>query len=132
MKLTDLNPEFLRYETRIETWTRVKPDGTNEEVTGPREYLEVVQTLAEAQGIELLCPVCFEENGGCEGTHAVICWSRSRGVPDDAEPGPGRWKLEGTGFHDLTLNADLPSNARSVALKGGCGWHGFITNGEVT
>lgn len=87
--------------------------------------------MAEAQGISFLCPKCFAENKGPRGTHSVICWSRSRGVPEDATPGPGRWKLDGTSFDDLTLNADPPSTARSVQLTGGCGWHGFITNGEA-
>ncbi len=87
--------------------------------------------LAEASGVKFLCPKCFAANNGPVGTHAVICWSRSRGVPDDATPGPGRWRLDGTGLHDLTLNADLPSGARSVLLIGGCGWHGFVTNGEA-
>lgn len=89
-------------------------------------------TLATAQGILFLCPLCFERNGGPVGTHAVICWSRSRGVPDSEVPGPGRWKIEGTDFDDLTLNADPPGNARSIQLNSGCGWHGFITSGQVT
>jgi hypothetical protein len=54
----------------------------------------------------------------------------SRGVPDDAKPGPGRWSLVGTGFDDLTLDGD--GGSRSVLLLGGCAWHGFVTNGEVT
>lgn len=89
-------------------------------------------TFETAQGVMFLCPLCFEKNGGPVGTHAVICWSRSRGVPDDEKPGPGRWKMDGTGFADLTLNADPPSTARSVQLSSGCGWHGFVTNGVVT
>jgi len=116
MRLTELEPQFLRYEKQ--------PDGA---IVFP-----YVERIEEAQGIEFLCPKCFAANGGPVGTHAVICWSRSRGVPEDAEPGPGRWKLDGSGYSDLTLNADPPSGARSVELKGGCGWHGFITNGEAT
>lgn len=115
MKLTELNPIFVRHERR---------DGRQLSVT--------VDTLAEAQGIQFLCPMCFAKNNGPIGTHAVKCWSRSRGVPDDVSPGPGRWAMEGTGFQDLTLNADPPGTARSVWLTGGCGWHGFVTNGEVT
>lgn len=105
MRLTDLEPEWRRYEQR---------DGHIYHVT--------VDTIAEAQGIEFLCPKCRD--------HHVVCWSRTRGVPDDARPGPGRWTLEGTGFHDLTLNGD--PGARSIDLKGGCRWHGYITNGEVS
>jgi hypothetical protein len=116
MKLTDLQPQFLRYEKDA--------DG--------KIFYPFVDSIAEAQGIEFLCPKCFVANGGSVGTHGVICWSRSRGVPNDAEPGPGRWKIEGTGYVDLTLNADPPSGARSVQLHAPCNWHGFITNGEVT
>lgn len=114
VKLLDLDPSFLRYEPR-----------------GRKIYYREVGTIAEAQGIKFLCPKCFKANRGPVGTHSVICWSRSRGVPDKAKPGPGRWKLDGSGFHDLTLNGDPGS--RSVLLEGaGCGWHGFITNGKVT
>lgn len=139
MRLTDLEPRFLRYETRIETQQRHKADGYMEQQghihtdecwepwTGPVAYWTFVDTITEAQGIEFLCPKCF----GSGGQHAVVCWSRSRGVPDDASPGPGRWTMEGTGYHDLTLNGDPPGNARSVLLMGGCAWHGFVTNGEV-
>lgn len=113
--LVDLAPQFLRYERRA--------DGL---------YYVHVDAIAEAQGIAFLCPLCFERNKGVIGTHQVICWSRSRGVPDDAEPGPGRWALAGTDYADFTLNADPPSGARSVKLETGCCWHGHITNGEAT
>jgi hypothetical protein len=115
MKLTDLEPEFL-------TWY----------VEDGRIYHGHVRTIGEAQGVMFLCPKCFAANNGPVGTHRVICWSRSRGVPDDANPQPGRWALDGTGLDDLTLNGDPPGQARSVQLLGGCNWHGHITNGEVT
>ena len=102
MRLTDLEPQFLVCEGN-----------------GWRE----VDTLAEAQGIMFLCPKCQ--------SHSVVCWSRSRGTPDKAQPGPGRWAMKGTGYADLTLDADPPSSARSVLLNGGCGWHGFVSNGEA-
>lgn len=108
MKLAELEPQFLRY---------VVEDG--------RECLHHVDTLAEAQGIFLLCPKCFEANHGPVGTHAVICWFRDRGVPAEAVPGPARWGALGTGLDDLTLSP-------SVQLLGGCRWHGFITSGAVT
>lgn len=128
MRLAELEPQFLRYGRR---WG--EPDGTFIEA-GWRITHHSVDTLAEAQGVEFLCPKCFAANGGPVGTHIVICWSRSRGTPEDARPGPGRWTLEGTGFDDLTLNGDAINGggARSVLLQGGCGWHGFVTNGEVT
>ena len=113
MRLTELDPEFLKLGE--------KPG-----------HICHVENIDEAQGIWFLCPKCFAANGGRVGTHGIICWSKSRGVPDDVDPKPGRWKLDGTGFHDLTLNAE-PGKSRSVLLLGdGCKWHGFITNGEIT
>jgi hypothetical protein len=112
VKLTDLEPRFLRHES---------DQGS--------VIFRPVETIAEAQGIVFLCPVCFLKNGGAVGTHSVICWSRSRGVPDDAKPGPGRCRLDGTDFADLSLNEDPGS--RSIALNGGCNAHFFITNGEI-
>lgn len=111
VKLTELEPE----------WLRVVMEGRWREVP-----------MAEAQGLLFLCPKCFVANGGAVGTHSVICWSRSAGVSDDEPPKPGRWTWHGTGFEDLTLESDPPGGSRSVLLTGGCGWHGFITNGEVT
>ena len=112
--LADLEAQFLCYEPK---------DG--------HIYHVPVPTFGAAQGVIFLCPKCFATNNGPIGTHKVICWSRSRGVPDSASPGPGRWVMAGTGLHDLTLNADPPSTGRSIALRGGCEWHGFITNGEA-
>jgi hypothetical protein len=113
VRLTELEPEWLR-------------------ITAPGHWLKV-PTIAQAQGVKFVCPVCWVTNGGRIGTHSVVCWSRSRGVGDDESPKPGRWMLVGTSFEDLTLDGDPPGAARSVLLTGpGCGWHGFITNGEVT
>lgn len=114
MRLADLDPQFLCYAPE-----------------GDKVIWHTVETIEQAQGIRFLCPKCFGENNGPVGTHGVVCWSRSRGVPDDARPGPGRWLMLGTGFHDLTLNADPPSTARSIQLNGGCGWHGYVTNGDL-
>lgn len=114
MRLADLEAEFYRWEKR--------PEGI---------FHVPVATLAEAQGVRFLCPKCFAENGGPVGTHSVVCWSRSRGVPDEATPGPGRWTLDGNCIDDLTLNGDPPGQARSVLLNGGCGWHGFVNSGDA-
>jgi hypothetical protein len=110
LRLVDLEP----------AWVRLTENGYRH-----------VDTIAEAQGILFLCPQCFTKNGGPVGTHAVLCWSRSRGVPDGVTPGPGRWMLAGTSFEDLTLDGDPPGQPRSVDLGAG-EWHGHITNGEVT
>lgn len=83
---------------------------------------------AEADGVQFLCPKCFAANGGPVGTHLVICWFVGR-VPDDETPGPGRWVPSGTGIDDLTF---IGPNAASVLLQGGCGWHGFVRDGDAT
>lgn len=86
-------------------------------------------TLAEAQGIIFLCPKCFAANGGNVGTHSVICWFSGRGVPDERTPKPGRWNPSGTGIDDLTF---IGPGAASVLLTGpGCGWHGFVKDGDA-
>ena len=136
LRLVELEPQFLRYEEREEAYKVCHEDHVHnpecgEVIVGPRVYFPYVDALAEAQGLKFLCPKCFAQNGEVVGTHSVVCWSRSRGVPEHAVPS-GRWRLDGTGYGDLTLNADPPSSARSVLLVGGCAWHGFVTDGEVT
>ena len=113
MKLADLQPALLSYV--------VGPDGVS---------WRRVEDLAAAQGLKFLCPACYAANGGPKGTHSVICWSRSRGVPDDAAPGPGRWVLAGSSLEDLSLWAE-PGQTRSIQLNGGCNWHGYITDGRA-
>lgn len=104
MKLVDLKPRFLRAPS----------ERTRETVGG----------IEDAHGVQFQCPKCLSTDG-----HFIICWSRA--APAAMRPGPGRWILIGTSLEDLTLNA-YPGTTRSVALIGGCAWHGYITNGEVT
>ena len=115
MRLIDLDASFVRL---------------SEDPQNPRGSFHHVGSIAEAQGVMFLCPLCYGSNNGERGTHSVICWSRSRGVPDDIDPKPGRWVLAGTGLDDLTLDAE-PGQSRSVLLLGGCNWHGFVTAGEA-
>lgn len=103
-----------------------------------------VPSIEGAQGLWFQCPLCAvgkeygEEDGRghWKGAHGVLCWFRNpRGaerVPDSAEPGPGRWWAEGTSIEDLSFTFGEPPMAKSVALLGGCSWHGYITNGEAT
>lgn len=125
MRFSELEPKFLRRYEVIETWTRRKEDGTDEQITGPRDHYEVVEKLEEANGIEFLCPKCFQQNGGPVGTHVVICWQP--GIPANVNPGPGRWKLVGTSFEDISLVA----NPTSVQLQGGCNAHFTVLNGNI-
>lgn len=131
MKLShELEGQFLKREEKIETWTRRLKDGTTQEVTGPREIFAPVATLADADGVIFLCPLCYKKNGGTRGTHSVICWFEGK-VPDETSPKPGRWTPSGTGLDDLTF---VPSPTRpsvSVQLNGGCSWHGYVVAGDA-
>jgi hypothetical protein len=108
MKLIELDPEFL------------KIDSNGHYVYTP--------TLAYAQGLKFLCPLCFQKNKGTVGTHVVVIWFRNHGVPDDTRPLPGRWCVSGIDMNDLTIT---PSINLENATKTGCQWHGFVTNGEA-
>jgi hypothetical protein len=90
-----------------------------------REGWEVVDRIADADGVGFLCPKCFKTNGGRVGTHAVVCW-RPR-VPPDVDPKPGRWEFVGTGLDDLTLVA----GSSSVLLSGPCGAHFHVRGGAI-
>ena len=123
MKLLELEPQFRRREIRP---CCVGAPGCNvvSEHT-QHEWHVAVDGIAEADGIDFLCPKCFAANGGNVGTHHVICW-RPR-VPADVCPKPGRWEFGGTGYGDLTLTA----GSSSILLMGGCCAHFWITNGEI-
>lgn len=107
MKLTDLEPEFIRLT----------------DPAGGSWRTDV--TFADCDGLMFLCPKCWTANNGPIGTHAVICWKPH--VPQTISPKPGRWAHLGTGLHDITLVA----GSSSIQLIGGCNWHGFIRNGEA-
>ena len=107
MNLVDLDPKFLKVETQT--------------------TFRFVETIDEADGLEFLCPKCWEANGGAVGTHAIICW-RPR-VPQTIGPTPGRWELTGTGFSDLTLVAG--SSSVMLPSEGGCLAHFFVRAGQI-
>lgn len=134
--LQELEAVFVRYEEHIDHWTRVLGDpgawrdgDPTEEVTGPRAYTILDVPFAEAQGIEFQCPACFVTNGGSIGTHWCNVTFADRGVPDqlgshNQEGKPTRWVATGSSLADL-------STQPSIQLAGGCGWHGYITNGNA-
>lgn len=111
MRLRELEARFLKID---------EPGRTRHEV----------DTLAEAQGVIFLCPLCWTTNAGPIGTHSVICWFRDRGVLDTESPSPGRWDPGGAGLDDLTF-VSIDGRQCSVQLLGGCNWHGHIVNGEA-
>jgi len=106
-KLTELEPQFLKW---IDD-----------------SHWQCVDSIYEADGVEFVCPLCFELNH-CQrpGVHAVICWEPN--VPQSTRPRPGRWELHGTGYADLSLVA----GSSSILLTGGCAAHFFIRDGWVT
>jgi hypothetical protein len=75
-----------------------------------------VATAAEAHGIRFRCP------NAC-GIDVFVCFE-GRGVPPQYGAGL-RWEATGDGYEDLTLRP-------SIHIVKPCGWHGYVTNGEVT
>ena len=108
MKLTELEPQFLRY----------KLDG----------HYVPVHELAQADGISFLCPKCFAANGGKTGTHVVTCWFEGK-VPDDTKP-CGRWTPAGTHYRNLSFV--LGRNERSLQAINDCRFRPFLADGEIT
>lgn len=71
------------------------------------------------------CP-CDSEDHRVERHFVAFANPLDGGPP--FEPGRPMWTRTGDDFETLTLAPSI----HSVIEKGGCGWHGFITNGEVT
>ena len=86
---------------------RLQPDGS----------LADVDTVAEATSAMFDCPGCRR--------HSVLIHFRGR-VPSEAEP-RARWDASGTTVADLTLSPSV-----HLTDPKGCGWHGFVRNGEAT
>ena len=120
MRLTELEPQFVRYVTQGHEEQFAEGRAT------PAEYLHHLDSLAEAQGIVFLCPTCIVKNSGTVGTHAIEVTFAGRGAQDhqgshNRESKPSRWNVSGSGYSDLTLHPSVDA---------GC-WHGFVTNGEA-
>jgi hypothetical protein len=106
VKLLELEPRLLKI-TAEDSWHEV-------------------ESIAEADGICFLCPVCFVQNKGNVGTHSIICWKPH--VPQMQTPGPGRWELIGTSLADVTFRAGSSSVFLTTAP---CKAHFFVRNGEI-
>ena len=103
MKLTDLNPEFF-------------------DAGGPGIRRLDGSPVEHRRGVGMIfdCPC-----GQCGVRAAVEFDVAADGRPWKADA--PRWKRTGDDFGSMTLS---PSILRSKD-KGGCGWHGWIRNGEV-
>ena len=129
MKLRDLEARFMK--SWIEhhepgAWVNgvMSPDGVH-------RYRKEVSTLAEADCIDFLCPLCFAKNSGAVGTHGCMVSFAGREIPDgcgsvNSKGEPSRWTISGgSTLDDLQLTP-------SILLGGpGCGWHGFIGSSGV-
>lgn len=144
MRLTQLQPELIRFETKREecdmvplelrgaaqydAWKAAGRPFVRE--MADRVYHVPVEAVAEAQGIMFLCPQCFKANGGPVGTHAVMIAFEGRGVLDHegsrGTDGPTRWQVSGDSLENLTTTPSI------LLSPPGCGWHGYLTNGEAT
>lgn len=139
MKLRNLDPHFVRYDVRIEEYSVIVGDHAtwrergcpSKIVTGPRVYHCHEDSFEKAHGITFLCPKCFRDNDGAIGTHCVNIAFDGRAIPDEegisllSNGTQVRWNASGSSLDDL-------STTPSILLIGGCAWHGYITNGEVS
>lgn len=133
MKLTELKPQFFRYEMRTETW-----DTTTGPKTGPREYRIPVDSINNAHCIHFLCPKCFAAAGNNIGVHFIEVTFSGRGVPDEQgthnKAGkPTRWDVvkSGLGSPVMSTGLDDLTLVPSILIEDCCGWHGYITKGEA-
>lgn len=114
MKLTDLNPVFLGQGG---PGVFRRDSYTGELVEAPRR---------EGVGVQFDCPC------GCDSPCFVPFRNPLDGGPDESGRLDGGWVREGDTFETLTLRPSIRRLASATSPNGGCGWHGFITNGEVT
>lgn len=148
--LAELEAYFIRYGEREEDGDFATLDGKTRASATAKDWLKRweeigkptvklrhmqrfntrVETLAEGQGIFMMCPLCFQKNKGAVGTHWVDVTFAGRGVPDhlgshNDKGKPTRWSvIGGTGLNDLALSP-------SILLLGGCNWHGFVGSSGV-
>lgn len=93
--------------------------------------------IVGAQGVMFQCPKCAiglergEENGRrfVRGAHyAIVLFLNPQDaapVPKETWPQIARWTMTGTSLEDLTTRP-------SILFSGpGCGWHGWLTNGDL-
>ena len=108
MKLTELNP----------SWTGHGGEGMLDKDRKPIPFRGQI-------GVAFDCPCGThgEEDYGCCRVFVAF-----ENPPDGGPPligGGLKWKREGDTFETMTLQP-------SILRKTGCGWHGFVTDGNVT
>jgi hypothetical protein len=114
MRLTDLNPEWLHGGGE---GIGYRPPGTNGEA-------DIDNIPRYTAGVEFDCPC------GCGKRRSIPF----RNPPEEGIPGrpsEGGWQRTGTTFEDLTLSPSIFAK-RDKLRPENCGWHGYVTAGEVT
>ena len=130
--LRQLEAAFVRHVVMMaeKNYGKKLPDGTMQWGGFNVDYINHIETLAEAQGLWFACPLCFAKNNGIVGTHYVCVWFHGRGVPDhighNTKGETTRWNVAGgSTLDDLQLTP-------SILLDGpGCGWHGFVGSSGI-
>lgn len=94
-----------------------------------------VSTVAEADHVSFLCPLCFARNGGAVGTHSVFVSFAGRAFPEeagsrDSDGKPSRWNASGAIIEDLVLTPSILLDAERSPDQG-CHWHGFVGSSGV-
>jgi len=97
-----------------------------------------VDRVADADVLYFQCPKCAascprvmrdDGTGYAEGAHFIsVPFKAHDGRPEMAQreaQGRPRWGVSGTSLSDI-------STTPSIQVIGGCGWHGFVTNGDAT
>lgn len=115
MRLTELRGRLIKRIVRERGESRVNPV-----VFAP------IDKPQEAQGLAFICPLCLKRNqGDTLGVHTLIFWFQGK-VPSEVQG--GRWRPWGTGIEDMSF---IPEGAPTDRLSSGCGWSGFVKNGDV-
>jgi hypothetical protein len=96
--------------------------------TPERYQFHDVATLAEADGVDFLCPLCKN--------HHVMVTFRGRNVPDGAgsrgtDGKPTRWEASGSTIDDLVLTPSIALNQSAPPTSKVCRWHGFVGSSGI-
>ncbi len=104
MKLTDLHPQ----------WVYSGGEGISDKDGNPVPFREKV-------GISFDCPC-----GKCPEGFSNSVYLSFENPPDGGPPvgNSPHWHRQGEDFETISLSP-------SILRIGGCGWHGYVTNGEI-
>jgi hypothetical protein len=138
MKLTDLHPRWLGaggdgvYMPGPDACALCAGVGCDTCHSTGKAYVPAPTRTGVGISFDCPCATCVAQRTGNEDDdfylRVFVGFSNpiDGGPPHDPRPG-AQWQRTGERFDALTLT---PSILRRKE-KGGCGWHGFITNGEI-